>query len=57
MPMVVLTQPTTTFWSAFAMTAIASPLWQQQVSPESKKPYTKFGGNKSVAFMQSSRPT
>jgi hypothetical protein len=37
------------------MSAMASPLRQQQVSPkpsESKKPYKKFGSNKGMAFMQ-----
>jgi hypothetical protein len=34
------------------MTARVSPSRQQQPS-ESKKPYTKSGGNKGMAFMQS----
>ncbi len=39
----------TTPWNAVAMTAMVAAAGKPA---ESKKPYKKFGGNKSMAFMQ-----
>ncbi len=41
-------------WTAIAMTRMVSTLWAAAAGKpsESKKPSKKFGGNKSMAFMQ-----
>ncbi len=52
-PMAVLSQRITP-WTVVAMTATASPLRLQQLSPLSpRSPPKKFGGDKNMAFMQS----